>query len=86
MNRFSGKTGAVAGFLSQSGHKARRFYKEQKCSFPVFCPGIPVLWFTFAGQIRPNPEEGGILANSPLLCGVMVTGQHGSYEWMGLAE
>jgi hypothetical protein len=86
MNRFSGKTGAVAGFLSQSGHKARRFHKEQKCSFPVFCPGIPVLWFPFAGQIRPDPEEGGFLRTHPSFAGVMVTGQHGSYEGMGLAE
>jgi len=45
------------------------FLKEQKCSFPVFCPVIPVLWFPFAGQIRPDPEEGGILANSPILRG-----------------
>jgi hypothetical protein len=51
-----------------------RFLKEQKCSFSVFCSVITVLWFPFAGQIRPDLE------------GAMVTGQHGSHEKMGMAE
>jgi hypothetical protein len=62
------------------------FSQGTKMFLPGFCPVIPVLWFPSAGQIRPDLEEGGILVNSSLLRGVMVTGQYGSYEGMGLAE